>query len=241
MVMKSGWLCLLLVCFSMLVNTGSVQAQVISGQELRDTANNAIRQYTGAEADISVELLGAVRDVEVPDGNLAVSASLPGGVRYNMPTLVYVNIAVDGQSVGRSALRFEVRLYQNVAVAARNIAIHEVLQAEDLRYERLDIGRLPPGFITSIDKAVGLQVANFMRPGAVLTSFSLQKPIIIKRGSTVNIVARCGGLEVSTVGIAMQDGAVSQVIRVQNANSRRFISGKVLDEANVLVTSFNGK
>jgi flagella basal body P-ring formation protein FlgA len=225
----------------MLVNTQSAQAQVVSGQEMIDTANNAIRQYTGAEPDISVLSLGTVRDAAVPDGNLEITASLPSGVRYNMPTLVYININVDGQLAARNILRFEVRLYQNVVVAARNLAINNVLHAEDVRYERLDTGRLPAGFLTSLDKAVGMQVVNFVRPGAVLTNFSLRKPIIIKRGSTVNIVARSGGLEVSTVGVAMQDGILGQIIRVQNANSHRFISGKVLDEDNVLSASSSGK
>jgi flagella basal body P-ring formation protein FlgA len=225
----------------MLVNIGRVQAQVVSGQNLVDVADNVIRQYAGADADISVLLLGAARDIEVPDGGVEVTASLPSGVRYNMPTLVYVNIAVDGRIAARNALRFEVRLYQNVVVAARNLTLHDTLQPDDLRYERLDIGRLSPGFLTNIDKAVGLEVANFVRPGAVLTSFSLRKPVVIKRNSTVNIIARSGKLEVSTIGIAMQDGIMGQIIRVQNANSRKFLSVKVLDEANVLATSSIGK
>jgi flagella basal body P-ring formation protein FlgA len=105
----------------------------------------------------------------------------------------------------------------------------------------LDTGRLTAGFLTDINKAVGLQAVNFLRPGTVLNSFSLRQPALIKRGSTVNILARAGGLEVSTVGIAMQDGILGQIIRVQNANSRRFLSAKVLDGSSVLATSSNGK
>lgn len=241
MISKTCRLLLFVLCLSMLVGIQNVQAQIVSGQELVDTASNAIRQYTGTDTDSSVTLLSISRDVTVPDGNAEITASVPSGVRYNMPTLVYVNINVDGQVVSRNSLRFEVKLYQNVVVAARALAIHDILQESDLRYERLDIGRLPPGFLTSIDKAIGLESVNFVRPGTVLSTFSLRQPVAVKRGSTVNIIAKSGKLEVSTVGIAMQDGAAGQIIRVQNPNSRKFISVKVLDDTNVLATSANGR
>jgi flagella basal body P-ring formation protein FlgA len=242
MVKKIWWVLLFLLYCSFVGQVFAEDTQTIGRQWLQDTAEAAIRQYSGVKSgNLSIGLLSLARDVAVPQGNVELVTEIPSGVKYNMPTVVYINVMVDGRQEARVLLRFGVKLYQNVVVAARALAVHEQISAECLRYERLDVGRLAPGFLTDMNKVIGLQVRNSLQPGMVLTAYILDKPVIIARGSTVSTLARAGNLEVSTVGTVMQDGALGQIIRVQNANSRKFMSAKVLDEATVLVTSFNGK
>lgn len=242
MVKKTCWVLSLIFGLSFLGQVFAADTQNVSKEWLHDIAETAVRQYSGVSPqDLSVSLVSLTREITVPQGNIEGIAEIPAGVKYNMPTLVYVNVIVDGRLEARIMLRFNVKLYQNVVVAARPLAAREQLGADAVRYERLDIGRLAPGFLTDLNKAEGLVVRSAMQPGMVVTSYMLQKPVVIKHGSTVSIVARAGSLEVSTVGIAMQDGVLGQIIRVQNANSRKFMSAKVVDEANVLVTSFNRK
>ena len=108
----------------------------------------------------------------------------------------------------------------------------------NLRSERMDIGKLGAGYYTDLNKVVGLASRRSLKPGMVLIDSMLVKPVLVKRGAAVNIVARIGSLEVTALGQAMQDGTQGQLIKVQNVNSAKFISARVLDGTTVQVLTY---
>lgn len=112
---------------------------------------------------------------------------------------------------------------------------------DNLRYERADIGKVSAGYFTDMSKVVGLASRRSLKQGMVITDAMVAKPILIKRGSVINVVARIGSMEVTAMGQAMQDGVEGQLIRVQNVSSKKFMSAKVLDETTVQVLTYQSK
>lgn len=244
------WLGLLVIGLYVLSGYAGAQepavaiSQYISGQAIADTAASAVRQKIGTEVkddDISIIAVYTPQDMQVAGGAVDLSAELPYGVRYNVPTVTNVIISQDGRIVGKVAVRFNVTRFQQVVVAKSGIAAKEVLAADKLGYDRRDIGRLAPGYLTDIDNAVGLVSRYPLALGTVVNESMLAKPILIKRGAMVNIVARFGGIEVKSAGQSLQDGSEGQLIRVQNVNSKKIVSARVLDETAVQVLTHNGR
>lgn len=256
MLRKTCGVCL--VAFFLLIGTalaaenaadGSEQADIaggqeVSGQTLSDAAVAYIRQRIGIPADsdtVDITLLHLPQAAVVPDGTLNLTVELPYGVRYSTPTNATVTIAVDGRTAAQVNLLFAVKYYQQVVVAAGVIEARELLTADRLRYERVDTGRLAVGYITDINKAVGLAARRQISPGTVMNQSLLVKPVLIKRGNVVTILARKGTIEVSAPGQALQDGVEGQLIKIQNLNSRKIIVAKVLNDAAVLAATYNGR
>lgn len=224
--------------------TVTTNSQTVKGQTLIDKGIMTIKEQIGSSAssaDLTILPIGNVQDIQASVGNIAITSSLPYGVKYNTPTTLRMTVNVNGQATATMNLRFDVKLYRQVTVAASQISQGEVLTSEKLRYERMNTGRLATGYFTDMSKVIGLETRRPLTPGMVITDLMLNKPIVIKRGNLVNIVARIGSMEVTTVGKAMQDGYVGQLIRVQNINSNKFISGKVLDEGTVQVLTYSSK
>ena len=216
------------------------ESQVITSQSLVEVATSVIQVRAGAMSnDITISPLYQPQEIQVPLGSVELAVELPNGIHYNAPTPVNVNINVNGRLVSKVGLRFDVKLYQNIVVAARSIGVGEILTSEALRYQRLDAGRLASGYSTDTSKVLGLVVHRQVNPGMILNEFMLYKPVLVKRGSIVTILARIGGIEVTTTGQALQDGSIDKVIRVKNLNSPRIIAAKVLDESTVLVSMYN--
>ncbi|MDF2635242.1 MAG: flagella basal body P-ring formation protein FlgA, partial [Pelosinus sp.] len=69
----------------------------------------------------------------------------------------------------------------------------------------------------------------------VITDSMVNKPVLIKRGSMVILIALVGSMEVTASGQAMQDGYEGQLIRVKNVNSNKIVLGKVIEENKVQV------
>lgn len=218
----------------------TTRSQMISGQALIEKAVVAIKDQAGlrASGDLSIVSIGSVQDVITPLGQSVLTSSLPYGIRYNTPTTVQMTIHVNGQVFTKTSLKFEVKLYRQVAVATNPISSGEILTIDKLRYERMDTGRLGPGYFTDIDKVLGLVTRRSLTPGMVVTDAMVNKSVLIKRDSVVNIIARIGSMEVTAAGRAMQDGSEGQLVRVQNINSTKIISAKVLDASTVQVLTY---
>ncbi len=218
-------------------------SQTVNAQTLIDKGINAIREQVGPNVkheDLNVFYAGREQDVTVPVGTVALTASLPYGIRYNTPTTVMISVSVDGQAVTKISLRFRVNLYRQVAVAARQVNAREILTEDDLRYERMDTGQIAAGFITDKSKIRGLMARRLITPGMVITDSMVNKPVIVKRGNMVTLTAFIGNIEVITSGQALQDGYENQLIRIKNISSNKIVLGKVIDEDKVQVLTYKG-
>lgn len=210
----------------------TAQSQVLSGQKLVSQAEQYLKERL-AGSDVVITPGIQPQDMLVPPGEIVFENELPYGVKYNSPTSVSVGITVAGQLYNKAALRFDIKKYEQVAVVSRALAARELINTDNVVFERRDIGRVPPGYFTELNKILGLAVKRQLAPGTAITDSMLEKPILIKRGQTIRIVAQTGHITVSAPGIALQNGSQGQFIRVQNINSKKMITGQVVDEATI--------
>lgn len=213
----------------------TASSQLISGQRLIVEAEQYLKTRL-AGADVVITPLSQPEDILIPPGEITYNMELPYGVKYNSPTNMSIGIQTAGQPFTVVHLRFDVNRYEQVAVTTRALAAGELITGDSVSFERRDIGRMPPGYCTNLDSILGLAVKRQLSPGTAVTNSMLAKPILIKRGKTVTIVAKIGGIEVSAPGIALQNGSESQFIRVKNTNSNKIITGQVVDGTTVQAT-----
>ncbi len=217
-------------------------AQTISGDRLLAVATEALQAQLASDGDteLSIAPLGATPDVMVPLGSIDLKAEFPAGIRYNAPTAAVVAVSADGRAFTTVSLRFNVKAYQQVVVAARNIAAREEITADSVRTERREIGKMA-GYITDVGKVIGLAARRPVTAGTPLTESALDKPLLIKRGGAVAILVKAGGMIITAGGRAMQNGREGELIRVQNVTSKRIISARVVDANTVQVIIYGGR
>ncbi|MDT8903769.1 flagellar basal body P-ring formation chaperone FlgA [Anaeroselena agilis] len=218
-------------------------AQTVGGDRLLAVATEALRaQLATADGDIELAIapVGATSDVMAPLGSVDIKAEFPAGIRFNAPTTAVTAISVDGRTFTTVSLRFNVKAFQQVVVAARNIAAREEITPDCVRTERREIGRMA-GYITDIGKVVGLAARRPITAGTPLTEAAVDKPVMVRRGAAVIIVAKAGGMIITAGGRAMQDGREGEAIRVQNVTSKRILSARVVDPNTVQVIIYGGR
>ncbi len=217
-------------------------AQTISGDRLQAAASEALLTQLSGDGDteLSVTPLGTPPDVMAPLGSVDLKAEFPAGIRFNAPTAAVVAISADGRPFTTVSLRFNVKAYQQVVVAARNIAAREAITADSVRTERREIGKMA-GYITDTGKVLGLAARRPITAGTPLTEAAVDKPLMVKRGTVVTILVKAGGMIITAGGQAMQDGREGELIRVQNVTSRRIVSARVVDKNTVQVIIYGGR
>lgn len=167
-------------------------------------------------------------------------------IRSAWPPLGRVQVVIravgtDSTEAAEIPVVLNVRYFQNVVVAKRRINRGAVFSHEDVYLDRQEVRDLS-GILTSSESVVGMTAGrdilplNLIRPGDVKSTASIQarKPVI-RRGATVNLIARGSGLAITVLCEAMQDGRPGDVIRVKNLDSQQIRTGKVINANEVEV------
>jgi flagella basal body P-ring formation protein FlgA len=100
------------------------------------------------------------------------------------------------------------------------------------------VSELPGTAIEPLPGASDLVGRRTLRPlaaGDVVTARSVRILAAVQSGDRVVVRARVGAVEITTLGIAQQSGAVGDVIRLVNQDSRRGLRGRITGKGEVEV------
>lgn len=140
---------------------------------------------------------------------------------------VTVRVSCAAEPGWRIHVPVEVDTIGLVVATGRTLARGAVLQRADLVLSETELGRLGHGYFLDPALVVGQRLKRPMPGGTVLTPALLEVPAVVKRGQTVTIVANSAGFGVKMTGKALENGALGQIIDIENATSGRQLQGIV--------------
>ncbi len=187
--------------------------------------------YIGVEAGDALPLIAPLGELE-----LRLEALPPRTGTYRMNVGVYV----DGHRYRTIQARVQLQPKIPVVVAAIDISAGSMIHAEAV--EMVVLESFPPGELYSDPASViGLETQRPLRQGDPITSKDVKVPILVKAGDVVVIEALSGAISVKTMGVALQSGKLGDLIRVENAESRKEIAAYIVGKGVVRVEVFSGK
>lgn len=122
-----------------------------------------------------------------------------------------------------------------VAVAAVAVEANRPIAAEDLKLERRSLSSLDRA-LSDRSAIVGKASRRSLRPGSPIERGALVEAVLIRRGASLNIIARSEGIVAAMAGTALESGRRGEVIEVRNASSGKRIRCRVIgtDEVEAL-------
>jgi len=221
---------ILLFTFSL----ASIQADAqssFSGDKLAQAIENYILNSCDGEAVVS--FLSKVPDQRFKQSGITAkihnNGLLQGAVNINMSfydsekLLKTINVPV------------RVNIYKDVLVAKNNIKIGESISSLHYDYQRIEVSKYKVNELID-NKAIQGKIARFSIPqGAVLTSNLFMEEKSIKKGDNITLIVRNGGLEIKSLGTALNDAAIGEKVRVKREGSSNLLNGTVEPNGDVLV------
>jgi flagella basal body P-ring formation protein FlgA len=211
----------------------------LAPETVADLARGWALAHFGPElAGATLQPLGSPRALVLPPGPVETTVSLQAGAPAAGHLVLLVEAAVPGPAgrVERSAtVTFRVDAPREALVAVRELPRGVVLGPADVRVERRPAERLPRQALADPAAALGKEIVRPVAPGEVLTAAVVAPLRAVRRGAVVTLVLDGPGFRIQARGVAAEDGAVGQVIRVVNQTSRRELAGRVEDERTVRV------
>ncbi len=199
--------------------------------QLKKLVEQYIRSQTrDIKADIQVGpvnipniKLGACASPEVSTAN----QSRPWG-----RSSVYIRCHYPAWNISAST---EVKVFAPVVMASHSLPPGTIIQANDLKMEKVELTRLPTlDILLNPQDALHQKAKVGIREGQILQSNWLIAPPIIKTGQKIQLMIKTGDFMISHEGQAMQDAAINQKIKVK-VPSGQVVEGIVVSDTVVSV------
>lgn len=175
------------------------------------------------------------------EGEAGVDAGLrlpacPVALQARATANTTVEVACPQAGGWRLFVPVKVRREQGVLVLNRGVAAGETLGLADISTVKRDTARIAGAVLSQPDAAVGRVARRALAAGSLLSANDLVAPRIVRRGDSVALVARRGGVEVRMAGKALGDAGEGERVSVENLSSRRVMQGVATSTGDVLVS-----
>lgn len=206
------------------------RSQIVGIELISSEVEAAIKKNIPSDAEISIQRL--TEPPMLPEGRIQISVEVPKKLERTIVVPVVIKVAE--QSVRINAV---VRITRpgRVIQANRRIERGEIIRAEDISEKIVDLYEVQAGSQMLSSEIIGLVASRTIAPHSIITSSSIEKLKLIKRGDSVNLKVSIPGIEISIAGSAYESGALGEIIRVKNISSGKIISGRVTGAGEVII------
>lgn len=202
---------------------------------------NAIRQEfvdrgMAESKKLDVELFGGQTDFQVEGAKEAkvIINNLKADEKLGRFTCD-AEIFADRISVATSALQGKYFPLSTVWVPTKNISKGEIVTKDKLRKETIRQSKLKPFMVTDSEKLIGQEAQRSLKEGKIISENDISAPVLVRKNDIVIAVYRTDRMQITTKAIAQQDGAYGERIEVQNAKTRKVLTGVVQDASTVVI------
>lgn len=126
-----------------------------------------------------------------------------------------IGIRCQGRERSPVYLTAEIKIIGSYWVPTAEIARGEVIAQSMLSEQTGDLSKLPRDILKDPEKIIGKQATRALKAGKPLQKNALQAVYLVKRNTTVDVQAVGVGFMIKRDGIAMDDGAMGDLVRVK--------------------------
>jgi len=185
--------------------------------------------------NLNIEVSPLKEVVVLPDPQITLAPVPPHNGKLIGDVTLEMVVMHQGQPLKRLKVSGMVRLKRLVVCATRPLQSQSIIGPGDVQVVSREVTGNIDDFFISSEQVVGRILAKSVGPQEILTTRHLSNQPIIKRGDNVTVVLDQDGLEISTKGVAQEQGYAGKFIRLLNPKSKKEIQGLVLDAKTVKV------
>lgn len=237
-------LCVLLMLWAPVAVCGAVQdprktaypETVVTPTAVNAAVKAFIMRHAPWKPDqLKITRLTFDQEVTVPSGEIRFRVAAPKHTDWLGPIPFCVHILVDGRDTAKVHTPATIEVWSDVVLTVKPLGRYQPIEAEDILVKKMNLARVPANVVVRADQVLGLRARHNIAANCVLRSDQIESPPVVRRGDVVQMVAESDVLKVAVKGMAKENGAVGERIRVMNLRSRKIIHAEVLDEQTVQV------
>ena len=199
-------------------------------QDIRESSESFIRGQLGIGADNTADIIVSAGQMDprlrLSKCSKTLDHHLPQGRK--MQGRIAVGVACsDGKNKWSIFVPVTITQYAEIVVTSQPVSRGTPLGKDDIQLERRALNNLHNGYLKSLKQARGNLLKTSLPGGAVVTPNQIKRQYAVKRGQTVNILAKSGSIAVRSKGKALANARIGEQIQVKNLSTDKIVEGTV--------------
>jgi flagella basal body P-ring formation protein FlgA len=213
----------------------AASASLLTAERLVAELEKELATRFAVNGELKLTLARAWEAVRMPaeDLFLAVTELPVGGVSGAF--FIRAKASSGGTVIGEWQLPLRAQLSQDVWVAATRLDRGQELDRKLLGVQKVDVLRERSPLILATADPSTFEITQSVPAGRPLTTRDVILRPVVRKGQVVEVIARQGLLAVTMKALALESGAVGDLIKLRNVETRREFSGQILHESKVQV------
>jgi len=169
---------------------------------------------------------GKLPTLTLPAGKVSFSTQYKGTPIGNK--VLEVSALVDGKVVKKFPVSCTIKARTDIVVAKRMLDIGEVISADDIELQELEISPSMGDVLTRLEDAIGKQLKRRVMPGSPLQASALKAVPAIRRGEIARVIFENEHIRAVILGKALREAAIGEVVQFENISSGKKILARVV-------------
>ncbi|KAA3615494.1 MAG: flagella basal body P-ring formation protein FlgA [Calditrichaeota bacterium] len=146
-----------------------------------------------------------------------------------------VRVLSSGKTVNRTKVTGTLRIFEDVAVAAKSLKRGDKIGAADMVLKQMETTYISGDLINTITANTAMECRVRIPAGKVLTRKMIAETPTIRKGETVELEILAGNVFLRTNALSQQNGRLHEKIRVWMQDTRKILKGEVVGKGKVRV------
>jgi flagella basal body P-ring formation protein FlgA len=209
---------------------------IVGTAEIEALLRDAYFRRTGEDDLIELETEAGPARIHLPM-SVAPSARIerfdldPRSGRYTATLIA----PAEGQALFRGQLSGRFHRMVEMPVPARRLGRDHVIEPQDIVTMRVRDESLGTNLIVDPEKLIGQSVRRSLAAGKPVRQGDVQPPLLVRKNRVVTVMLNTREMTLTVSARAMEDGALGDIVRVQNTQSTTVIDAEVIGEGRLRV------
>jgi flagella basal body P-ring formation protein FlgA len=146
-------------------------------------------------------------------------------------------ISSEGQVVTAMPASGRYDVLNEIAVLKHSVQRGQIIEANDIEIHDIAASQMRSDTVTDMSTLIGKSPAYSITAGRPIREHEVALPAMVKKSAMVQMHYRSPGMEITTSGQALEDGAKGAIINVKNLASNKTVQATVDNATSVSVTS----
>jgi flagella basal body P-ring formation protein FlgA len=194
-----------------------------------------LAQHFAVDGELKISIARAWPALRLPEADwiLAVTEWPAGGLASTF--VVRLRIVSGNETVIDGQIPLRAQLWQDVWFVASQLDRGQPLDRASLTSQKADVlaERIP--LVPASTDLATLELSKSVAPGRALTRRDVATRPLIRKGQLVEVFAKSGAFGVRMKALALENGAVGDLITLRNVESRKEFNGHVTHDSKVQI------
>jgi len=149
-------------------------------------------------------------------------------------------LSASGKNKSELAVTATVTEIRSVVVVKQRIERGQLIRAANVEIREQE-GNLPKGSIADLQLVIGKEAQRTLRPEEIVQQNHIRAALQVRRGETVNVFVRTGGVVVRTRAVSKSNGALGELIILETLADKKRIDASVSGPGEATVYATGGR